>query len=139
MKRKPDFIVGAKENPYLKRWWVIPRNKWFNIYLHEILHSDDDRALHDHMYHNCSIILSGGYLEITQKGTKFYGKGSVLFRKAKTAHRLEIPDWLNEKTKTLFITGPRIREWGFHCPKGWRHWTKFVNPNEPGQVGPGCD
>ena len=26
------------------------RNKIFNIYLHQIIRSDDDRALHDHPY-----------------------------------------------------------------------------------------
>ncbi len=43
--RKPDFTVigqGTEEVPYLQRWWVIPRNRWFNIYLHKFQHSDDD-------------------------------------------------------------------------------------------------
>ena len=63
--RKPDFIIGPKDAPYLRRWWIIPRNRLFNIYLHQILRSDDDRALHDHPWINCSIILKGRYMEVT--------------------------------------------------------------------------
>ena len=40
--RQPDFVVGKPEDPYLLRWWVIPRNKRFNVYLHKFLRSDDD-------------------------------------------------------------------------------------------------
>lgn len=41
---------------------------------------------------------------------------------------------------TLFITGPRVREWGFWCPKiGWRHWRVFTDPDNTGQIGRGCD
>ena len=61
--RDPDFVIGPKDAPYLQRWWLIPRNRWFNVYLHHILHSDDDRALHDHMYFNVSVLLRGRYVE----------------------------------------------------------------------------
>ena len=43
--RDPDFVIGRPGKPYLLRWWVIQRNRWFNIYLHQILENDDDRAL----------------------------------------------------------------------------------------------
>ena len=33
---------------------------------------------------------------------------------------------------SLFITGPVIREWGFHCPNGWRHWKQFTVRDEFG-------
>src|SRR3546814_14061660 len=68
--------------------------------------------------------------------------GTITFRRAAAAHRLDlaediqgqrIPCW------TLFITGPRIREWGFLCPKGWKHWRDFTNPKDGGApVGRGC-
>lgn len=25
-RRPPDFIIGRVDDPYLLRWWVIPRN-----------------------------------------------------------------------------------------------------------------
>lgn len=43
-----DFTIGGHERPYLLRWFIIPRNRFFNIYLHKFLRSDDDRALLDH-------------------------------------------------------------------------------------------
>lgn len=39
---------------------------------------------------------------------------------------------------TLFVTGPRIRNWGFHCPNGWVRWEAFTPPADKGSVGRGC-
>jgi hypothetical protein len=60
--RPHDFTVGAARDPYMLRWWVIPRNKVFNIYLHNFMRSDDDEALHDHPWaFNLSIIVHSEY------------------------------------------------------------------------------
>lgn len=136
--RLPDFVIGpAVETPYLQRWWIIPRNRIFNIYLHRFLHSDEDRALHDHPWINCSIILDGEYIEHDADGrAKSYKVGDVKFRRAVTSHRLELVGF---ECWTIFITGPVIREWGFHCPNGWRHWKEFVADRDHGKVGRGCE
>jgi hypothetical protein len=136
-RRPPDYIVGDISDPYLKRWWIVPRNKYLNIYLHHFLRSDDDRALHDHMYDNVSILLHGAYNEQKTNGKRYIKAPNIIFRKAATLHRIELID--NCSTWTLFITGPRYREWGFSCPQGWRPWQKFVDMNNPGLRGPGCD
>lgn len=133
-KTEPDFVIG--EN-YLRRWWIIPRNRFFNIYLHEINKSDDDRALHDHPWWNLSIVLKGGYHEVTPKGMFERKAGQFILRTGKSLHRLVIRD--GKPAVTLFITGPRYRQWGFACPKGWRHWKDFCAPNDKGTVGRGCD
>lgn len=138
--RKPDFIIGARDNPYLLRWWILPRNRFFNIYLHHILRDDDDRALHDHPWWNISIILKGCYDEITPKRKFRRKRWSIVFRRATTSHRLVLPI-INGGISfcwSLFITGPRVREWGFHCPKGWVHWKDFVDETDSGNVGIGC-
>lgn len=141
-KRPPDFVIGPRETPYLRRWWLIPRNRWFNIYLHEIRRDDDDRALHDHPWWNVSIVLRGAYREITDTYRKIRSAGSVVLRRATDSHRLELPiGYYGPGIRycwTLFITGPRIREWGFHCPKGWVPWRYFVDPDNPGDTGRGC-
>lgn len=134
--RKPDFIIGPHHAPYLRRWWIIPRNRWFNVYLHEILQDDDDRALHDHPWVNCSIILKGCYVEITPTGRHLRKSWVPIVRRSIAAHRLELVDGI---CWSLFITGPIIRQWGFHCPKGWRLWKDFVNERDSGQVGRGCE
>jgi hypothetical protein len=138
--RPPDFIVGGEEQAYLRRWWLIPRNPVFNVYLHQFLRSDDDRALHDHSYVNLSYILKGNYVEhtILAGGVHWavrYWAGQYRLRLPWTAHRIEIdqPCW------TLFITGPRMREWGFHCVKGWRPWREYVDGSDKGKIGRGCD
>lgn len=139
--RAPDFIIGKPDDNYLRRWYVIPRNKVFNVYLHRFLRSDDDRALHDHPWWNVSWLLGGTYVEhtIPQGGVHVrtqYRAGDLRFRSARSAHRVELtsgPCW------SLFMTGPRVRDWGFHCPHGWRRWQDFTNPQNSGEIGPGCD
>lgn len=140
-KREPDFIIGEADNPYLRRWFVIPRNRFFNIYLHHFLRSDDDRAVHDHPWAFGSWLMQGSYMETTEiegrRQSSHVPEGSFRFRRSTFAHIIELhegPVW------TLFLTGPRQREWGFHCPKGWRHWRDFTAPETNGAtVGRGCD
>lgn len=154
---QPDFTVGSPDAPYLLRWWVIPRNRFFNIYLHCFCRSDDDRALHDHPYlFNCSVLLRGQYREwVLFDKTKHahiarmsaglpmpYAAATdraapaIAPRWGKSPHRIELT---NGHCWTLFITGPRVREWGFYCPQGWKPWHKFTAPGKPGEMGPGCD
>lgn len=136
--REPDFVIGGRSNPYMRRWWIIPRNRLFNIYLHNIVRSDDDRALHDHPWWNLSILLKGNYLEHTPDGEFYRSRGSMILRRATATHRISVAG--DGAVWTLFITGPAIRQWGFHCPQGWRHWKIFTNPADGGEtVGRGCD
>lgn len=139
--RRTDVVIGGADRPYLLRWWLLPRNPVFNIYLHRFIRSDDDRALHDHMYVNLSILLDGAYTEHTIKAggvnvRKLYRAGDVKFRWPWQAHRIELTDgfcW------TLFITGPRIRNWYFHCENaGMVPWQEFVAADDSGSIGRGC-
>lgn len=160
-RRPPDFLIGPTEDdPYMLRWWIIPRNRFFNIYLHHMRHDDDDRAPHDHPWWSLSLCLDGHIrehqlihwrdhpcsqdVETYVKETGGRGQlyrvneiraGDFKWRGTKYAHRLTLPDgdaW------TLFITGPNVRTWGFHCPKGWIPWKQFVDSDKPGQPGRGC-
>lgn len=152
-RRQPDFIVGADspEGAYLRRWWLLPRNRYFNVYLHEFLRDDDDRALHDHPWPWLSFLLAGSYLEHTIRAggiqrASLRTAGSLKVSGPWRAHRIALtrrvlggqvrpaPCW------TLFITGPQLRSWGFHCPKaGWKPWREFTAQGKPGEIGPGCD
>lgn len=55
-RRAPDVVIGEADSPYLLRWHPIPRNPIFNVYLHQFLRDDDDRALHDHPWVNVSLL-----------------------------------------------------------------------------------
>lgn len=163
--RKPDMIIGPENEEYLHRWYVIPRNREENIYLHKFLRSDDDRALHDHPWSwNFSWLLDGCYDEQTfdgdsnldEDGIGFYRADGSLPGKKMTA-RLE-GDWVTRigpaphrvvlrgsAVWTLFITGPVMRKWGFYCPKGWRDSDLFLEATDGvrhvtgfSKVGRGC-
>ncbi|UZW54022.1 hypothetical protein NUH86_10795 [Sphingobium sp. JS3065] len=136
MVRKPDFVIGEPVAPYLRRWWIIPRNEQMNVYLHEILRDDDDRALHDHPWANTSYVIEGCYREITPEGSFIREPGDVVMRQATDMHRLELID--GEPCISLFMTGPKVREWGFACPKGWVHWRDFTGGANGELVGRGC-
>jgi hypothetical protein len=135
-----------------RTWWqraIVATVKWLpNVYLHMFLRDDDDRAHHDHPSWAFSGILRNGYVEHTIAAggihhRRTYAPGSIRFLPTRHAHRIElhrdadgraIPCW------TLFMFGPRVREWGFHCPeRGWVHWRAFTADGHPGEVGKGCD
>jgi len=140
IRSAPDEIIGGQDNPYMLRWWLVPRNRLMNVYLHLFLRSDDDRALHDHPWPNMSVLLRGCYSEHTIRAGGVheiteYVAGNVRLRGPWFAHRIELtsgPCW------SLFITGPKVRAWGFHCKGGWVHWRKFTAPEDKGVVGKGC-
>lgn len=147
--RKLDFRIPPDESVpvYMERWWLIPRNWAFNIYVHIVRRSDDDRALHDHPWWSLSIVLEGGYYEETIEAGGVHrrvwrGPGSVKFRRTGSmAHRLELFRYTNlpgalddeeQPCKTIFITGPVLRRWGFHHPSGWvdaYDWDAFCEAN----------
>lgn len=143
-RRPPDVVIGGDASPYLLRWWVLPRNRFFNVYLHEFWRSDDDRALHDHPWLLfASFIVLGAYDEhcIRAGGVETrtrYAAGSFRVRTGWHAHRVELA--YGEPVVTLFCTFWTVRQWGFHCPRGWVHWRKFTNPEDGGKtIGAGCD
>jgi len=125
-----DFTILQDDRPYMRRWWVIPRNRWFNVYLHQVLLSDSDRAMHDHPWVNMTLVLDGpGYVEWRPGGAVRRSFGDVVIRRAAEAHRLELlqdDDGQPRSTWTLFITGPRIRKWGFYLPWGWAPFDAVV-------------
>lgn len=155
---QPHLIIGEGERPYLRRWYIIPRNRVLNIYLHHFLRSDDDRALHDHPWWFASLILKGGYWEHRQGklSTKSWRSvGSVALRRPNALHRVELDSdlecvgvdrwpsgepksyWCDDVEKpawTLIFTGPRVRQWGFLCPGGWVQWEQFDYQNGCGET-----
>lgn len=149
--RAPNQIIG---DDYLCRWYLLPKNRIFNIYLHKFGRSDDDRALHDHPWPSLSICIKGCMREyyydtywlrrsryiILEEEKRHISAGQIIYRPAAFAHRLELYD--KEPVWTIFITGATIRQWGFFCPKGWRHWKEFTSYNTTGDssyIGKGCD
>lgn len=140
--RAPDLIIGPKENPQTLRWQLF-KFRGFQLCLHKWMRSDEDRALHDHSGDSISFILNHGYMEKLTSGTYYRMPRRFIFRKAETPHRV-ILDLGSAPVWSLWFRWPPRREWGFHCPKGWRHWKDFVLDREDyyatktSEVGPGC-
>lgn len=120
-------ITNAAGDVFMRRYKLL-RTRWGNVYLHEILRSDEDLCLHDHPWSFLSLILWGGYREQMPAGTFWRRPGTLLVRPARAAHRIEVdrPAW------SLVLVGPRRRAWGCFTPHGWR---RFV----PGQSRPVCE
>lgn len=139
--RAPDFLIGPEGDPYMERWYLVPRNPEFNIYYHRILHDDDDRALHNHPWPSFSICCAGQMEEIIEDGegghqSRIVNVGDTVFREPDLFHRLKLIDGV--PCETLFITGARVQEWGFNCPKGFVDWRIFTDFENTGTVGAGC-
>lgn len=152
--RKPDLIIGSRDNPQTLRWHIFRWRGW-QLALHKWCRSDEDRALHDHSGDNMSLILSPqGYNEINLRGAYPYEPRVTVrhrlpfvpyFRSAEAPHRIVLRD--ARPVWSLWLRWPPRREWGFHCPRGWRHWKDFTNNRESGsyyadgvsEVGRGCD
>jgi len=137
---------------YMRRWRFFP--DWLpGARVHNILQSDDDRALHDHPFSFLTIILRGGYYEYLADGSKtWHGPGSILWRPAVTAHRVELktlcdperaggpcdPDVCALQPAWTFVFRSRyFREWGFHTKAGWVHNRQFVQKREGNHIDQG--
>lgn len=122
--RKPDEVIENSSGVYLNRWYLVRNPPHCNVYVHQFLGSDDDRALHDHPWDSTSIVLAGRYLEHLKEGKVVREIGDVIMRDAYTPHRVEL---LGTECWTLFTTGPKHKEWGFWCKDGWVHHKDFEN------------
>lgn len=138
------------QSPYLVRITLLSVFG-FHVYLHVILRSDEDRALHDHPWPFLSIILAGGYWEHFEGKRTWRKPWSVLRRRATDAHRIELEkescdpfllpsgEWIFVDTMrpavSLVFTGRRWRKWGFLTKDGWVHWKKFLSEDHSVQAG----
>lgn len=119
------MVIPARNNgaPYLRRYKLL-KLFGYGFYIHEILQSDDDDFLHDHPFDFTSVILSGHYYEYMPGQIKLRQPGDVIRHKAVDAHRLVLN---GGTTWTLFIRGPKYREWGFYAADGWLPYYKYLN------------
>ena len=148
----------AGKSPYLSRWYLLGRptmpdgshpftedgspkegildpDRLFAVFLHKFHRGDDDLELHNHPWKwAVSIVLSGGYREERRRGAPEKG-GAVSVRNVlpfdinlihhDTFHRVEL---LAEDAWSLFIAGPREKNWGFWNRTSGRYlpWREFI-------------
>jgi len=143
---------GDGESDYLTRFSLV-RCRLFQVALHTFHRSDADH-LHDHPWPFVSIVLRGGYWEITPTSRRFYKPGSILFRPANWLHRVSLPcrrcrrcdgygfapkytsvvcadckgrGSVEVEARTLIFMGPVCRPWGFIVDGKWIHWKVYFD------------
>ena len=134
--RKRIVMDRVENEPYLERYYLFLREREqfpFNIFLHKFLKSDPD-DVHDHPWPYATLILKGGYWEwiphfdtVGRKTGEYQvwrGPGHFRISKANSFHRIELdPDitaW------TLFMPGPKQRDWGFLVKNQWIQWEQYL-------------
>lgn len=132
-KRGHTYVILDREGkkPYLERFYIHPR--WltlglFRVVIHRFWKSDDDGGLHDHPWLFWgSRILKGGYFEHTPEGRFWRAPGKWRFNTAWALHRVELQQE-GKEVWTLFLMGPKIREWGFvpFKSKVWINWKEYL-------------
>tara|TARA_Y100000768_G_scaffold387958_2_gene381184 strand:- start:131 stop:817 length:687 start_codon:yes stop_codon:yes gene_type:complete len=139
---KRTIMDRRNQEPYIMRYYLVFKNRNlfpFNVFIHKILKSDDDKDLHDHPWNFFHLILSGGYWEETvingdlnagtEKIWRAPGYWNIVASDYK--HRIDIG---NKKPWTIFIPFKKSKkEWGFwvrqtssECPTGYV-WKKIPN------------
>ncbi len=135
------------------------------VFLHLFHRGDVEDYAHDHPWPFWSLILWGGYFEITGGGPhcpscnldcferegrssccdvevlstgerrKWYGPLRLLRRPAEWQHRVELPE--GKRCWSILWIGRKQRSWGFICPgKGWIPWRQHEANQSVGK--PGC-
>jgi len=136
---KPDEEICGD---YLHRYYLLPKNRFLNVYLHRFQEPDPGRDLHDHPWWSLSIVLKGRYEERyadrSEVRNLILGGGirRIRLRSPTTRHTIT---WVSPGgCWTVFVTGPKVREWGFHTSGGWIHNQIYAGPQtagqEPGQI-----
>jgi len=134
--RKRIVMDRVENEPYLERYYLFLKDRKrfpFIIFLHKFLKSDPD-DVHDHPWPYATVILKGGYWEwiphfdtVGRKTGEYQvwrGPGHFRISKANSYHRIELdPDitaW------TLFMPGPKQRDWGFLVKNKWIQWEQYL-------------
>ncbi len=134
--RKRIVMDRVEDRPYLERYYLFLKDRDnfpFNVFLHRFLCSDPD-DVHDHPWPYATLILKGGYYEWTpqfnSKGekvgeiAKWRAPGHFRICSATSYHRIELdPD---VECWTLFMPGPKQREWGFLVRNRWVQWEQYL-------------
>jgi len=136
MDRKRIVYDRLDNEPYLERYYLFLKERKrfpFNVFLHKFLKSDPD-DVHDHHWPFATLILRGGYWEwrpqFNQQGQKigevarWCGPGSFRTASATTYHRIELDPAVT--CWTLFMPGPKQRDWGFLVRNVWVQWEQYL-------------
>jgi len=134
--RKRIVMDRQSDEPYLERYYLFLKDRDrfpFNVFLHKFLKGDPD-DVHDHPWPYATLILKGGYYEwlpqFDSKGNKiaemcvWRGPGSFRVCRANSYHRIELDPSVT--AWTLFMPGPKKRDWGFLVNNRWIQHEQYL-------------
>lgn len=123
-------VITSKEGKVHFRRYRLLATPWFNIYIHQILKSDEEAHFHDHPWNFFSFILSGGYKERSsysvdrwkQVHTNYFMKHSLVHHKRSDTHKLTL---MTPCVWTLVLTYGKHQTWGYQTEAGWIDFQSY--------------
>lgn len=141
--RKRIIMDRVNNEPYLERYYVFLKEREnfpFNIFIHKFLKGDPD-DVHDHPWPYATLVLKGGYYEWTPNfdstGSKigetrhWRRPGHFRICNSLSYHRIELKQGVT--AWTLFMPGPKNRDWGFLVNNRWIQNQQYLKDRN-GQV-----
>jgi hypothetical protein len=130
-------IVSKEGVVHFRRYRLIS-TRWFSLYIHQILKSDEDKHFHDHPWSFKSLLLKGSYEEWFRCPPKFdatfyrrYKTGEVVKHPAEDAHSLTL---VTPEVWTLVLTTGHDRVWGYQTEKGWIDFKTYRQLKNEGKL-----
>lgn len=123
------------KGPLLVRYYLL-NTEWLGIYIHHLLRSDHERALHDHPWPCLILLVVGGYFEHhpamdcschrERISWHYIPQWNLRYMPSKWQHRLEMtaPVW------SLVLRFRKRRHWGFWTTEGFVPWDRYVYTDE---------
>jgi hypothetical protein len=141
-------IISKEGKVHFRRYRLLA-TPWFNIYIHQILKSDEDAHFHDHPWNFLSYILKGSYHErwtsypdhkweydtvwssLPPQNLFKMKPRRVIRHHAQDAHSITI---LTPEVWTLVFTSGRARVWGYQTPQGWIDFKTYRQLKNEGKL-----
>jgi hypothetical protein len=142
--------IVSKEGVVHFRRYRLLSTPWFNIYIHNILKSDEDRDPHDHPFSFIAFMFWGSYQEEWlgayedhcywdpplgygwNMRTQIRRIGSIFWHMAKDFHKITL------RTKSVwtlvFASGRKRPGWGYQTKKGWIHFKEYRQLKSEGKL-----
>lgn len=119
-------IIGPQDCPIVARRTLLDVG-FGKILWHRFFPGASDKDPHDHPRSFVTIILRGGYADISRGPLGiFVGEDirapTIRFRRATHAHITRVHD---DGATTLVIMGPLRRDWGFWKDGAWFEWKTY--------------
>ena len=116
-------LITERDEPYLERWIL-----WCGITLrvHKFLKSDDDRVFHDHPWWFVSVPFAAYHEYVPDQPVRIVKPWRTHFRRAHHRHIVKLI--AAKPVRTLILTGPKVREWGFWQNDNFIHHQEWLDP-----------